>query len=125
MSEHEPSASWNDLPDIDHVRGVGEVDLAIFEEIRAVLKRHNALDRFGISLLHKHFPLDDDEALVEVCDKDLRRLSIGPVKIGEVEEGKLVETSWRLTEGSISTMTKCQLRCYVDEDRVHNRVHWP
>jgi hypothetical protein len=125
MSEDKSRASWNDLPDIEHVRGLGDVDLAIFEEIRDVLKRHNALDRFGISLLHKHFTLDDNEALVEVCDKGMRRLLIAPVKIAESEQSKLVETSWRLTEGSVSTMTKCHMRCYVDEDRVHNRVHWP
>ncbi len=124
MSDVLASETWNDLPDIDVVEHCTERDQAVFADLREVLIRHGAIDRFGVLLLHKHFPMADDEVLVEFCDKQSRELLIKPVKAGEADQHRTIETSWKFgtTETSI---TKCQLRCYVDEDRVHSRVHWP
>ena len=52
------------LPTIDEVVPVGPDDEACINEIRSVLARHNALQRFGITLLHKHFDITDDEVLL-------------------------------------------------------------
>lgn len=124
MSDVLVSETWNDLPDIDEVAKRTEADHAVFAELREVLIRHKAIDRFGVFLLHKHFPMADDEVLVEFCDKASRELLIKPVKASEADRAGTVETSWKLGANE-AAMTKCQLRCYVDEDRVHSRVHWP
>jgi hypothetical protein len=38
-----------------------ESDDACFQEIKEVLKRHGLEHRYGLTLLHKHFELSDDE----------------------------------------------------------------
>jgi len=118
------SETWNDLPDIDAVEKRADGDQAVFADLREVLMRHNAIDRFGVFLLHKHFHMAEDEVLVESCDKKLRQLVIKPIRASDQDQHRTVETSWQLGT-SESAITKCRLLCYVDEDRVHNRVHWP
>ncbi len=84
----------NNLPHGDDVEPFSENDLACFEEIRDVLKKHNKLGRFGLTLLHKHFELQDDEMLVENTDEERRIQVIQPMKKSEVEKinGTLVGT---------------------------------
>ncbi|MDT0449491.1 hypothetical protein RM609_10460 [Streptomyces sp. DSM 40473] len=43
----------------------------------AVLEKHGNLDRFGLCLLHDHFPVASDEVLVETHDADARRSASG------------------------------------------------
>lgn len=62
-SHHPPS-----LPDINDVDPLSPADHACIEEIREVLLRRGCLQRFGLMLLHRHFPLSDDEILVESID---------------------------------------------------------
>jgi len=38
------------------------------KEMKALLAKHNALERFGIILLHDHFPIAEDEEMVELQD---------------------------------------------------------
>lgn len=47
--------AFADLPDVDAVLSKTEADDELFRELAEVLKRHNALDRFGITLLQTHF----------------------------------------------------------------------
>lgn len=51
-------------------------DVACFRDIRDVLARHNALHRFGVFLIHKHFDIADDETLTEFTDEENRKLKI-------------------------------------------------
>ncbi|MGA3203603.1 MAG: hypothetical protein ABSF12_14045 [Bryobacteraceae bacterium] len=69
------------------------------KEIREVLERHGALRRFGVCLLHEHFPLADDEILVESTDNDTRISTFQPVKRSDVPQG-ILETAWRLDIGA-------------------------
>lgn len=69
------------------------------EEIRTILENHNCLNRFGLCLLHEHFPLEDDEILKESCDEKNRTLTIKPVKKSLIKDMKTIETSWNLTTG--------------------------
>lgn len=95
------------LPDIDQVEPVSAADDAIFAEIRTVLERHGALSRFGVTLLHQHFDISDDEALVESVDKVNRVLTTSPApKNGGVPT---VETSWRLD--SPDGTRRCETQC--------------
>lgn len=45
-----------------------------------VLSRHGKLNPFGLSLLHDHFEMAEDEVLKETCDPQTRTLTMSPVK---------------------------------------------
>ncbi len=70
---------WNRLQDIDSVRPIDESDAECLEEIRSVLQKHNCLSRFGVSLLHSHFDLKEDEILLETTDISKREHWVRPV----------------------------------------------
>ncbi|AOU97711.1 hypothetical protein BI364_06835 [Acidihalobacter yilgarnensis] len=74
------SVQWSTLNHIADVRPVDEEDAACLEEIRQVLQKHNCLERFGVSLLHCHFDLEDDEVLLETTDVEKREHWVRPVK---------------------------------------------
>jgi len=71
---------WNRLQDINAVRPIDESDAECLEEIRSVLQKHNCLSRFGISLLHSHFDLEEDEILLDTTDVLKREHWVRPVK---------------------------------------------
>jgi hypothetical protein len=81
------------------VEGISVEDQACFAELREVLARHNALSRFGITLLHEHFEVAADEILKEYRDEENRVLTIKPVKKESPEGQDVVYTSWELTTG--------------------------
>lgn len=82
--------------DILEVEPRSDADQTCIDEIKRVLKKHNALDRFGICLLHEHFPMGADEILVEYCDPIARVLTLQPKKKREISVEDVVETAWRL-----------------------------
>jgi hypothetical protein len=69
-----------DLDNIADVKPIGDPDAACLEDVRLVLARHNALDRFGIALLHNHFDLADDEMMLETTDAERREHVVRPVR---------------------------------------------
>lgn len=77
---------------------LNEGDSAVMEALRRVLIEHGAIDRFGITLLHSHFDLDEDEALLEESDAEQRLTTIRPHK-GLLPDG-FVETAWRFSPAS-------------------------
>lgn len=87
------------LPDITEAKPLVSTDKPLVDELVAVLKKHNALDRFGITLLHQHFPISDDEVLVENVDTGARTQLICPMKKDELGSLNYTETSWRLDSG--------------------------
>ena len=112
-TEHLP-----ELPNLDDVPPFSEADAACFKEVREVLDRHGALQRFGLTLLHQHFQLADDEVLVESIDVEGRTLTLRPAKRAETENA--VETSWRLD--SASEIQRCVQSCSPRETG-HSRQH--
>ena len=90
---------WNRIVDISETKPFTEKDAACFLELRDVLKKHNALDKFGINLIHRHFDIADDECMLEHTDIKNRTLTIKPVKKSSVEQGSTTITMWRLTKG--------------------------
>jgi hypothetical protein len=111
------------LPDVDDVEPLGLPDEACIDELRAVLARHGALNRFGITLLHDHFDLEPDEVLVETCDKQGRVLTMRPVKASALSVGTLVETQWQLTPEGAAQRQVCKVGCFSDLKGKHNHVH--
>ena len=95
MTTKPMALQFRDLPDIDDVKPLGEEDRALMAELHQVLLRHKAVDRFGITLLHNHFPINEGEVLVEECDPVNRVLTIKPKAADQVAGGKTIQTNWR------------------------------
>jgi hypothetical protein len=118
----------NALPDIDEVAPISEEDEACIREVKEIIERHGKLGRFGLTLLHNHFPIAEDEVMVELCDPESRTLTIRPVKKPELANVSLVETNWRLDiPGALAyCMQLCQ---QVSDSRTkeisHNKLHQP
>src|SRR5579863_719893 len=103
---------WAATKDIHEVEPVSDKDSAVLSEVRDVLLKHNALDRFGVMLIHKHFELAENEQLVEFTDEVNRRLTIQPVADGEGI--KTIETSWKFSSesGGPKPLMVCVNRCF-------------
>lgn len=97
MSTH-VAQSW-DLPHISDAQALTDRDNPMVEELVAVLKKYNALDRFGIALLHQHFPINKDEVLCETVDAKNRVLTTKPVSKSELEAEPHTVTVWDLRTG--------------------------
>jgi hypothetical protein len=100
---------WTSVRNIDGVEPVSESDTDCLAEIRDVLKKYGNLERFGIALLHSHFPLGDDEILLETTDAETRTLVLKPAD--QSEATRSVGTVWMLRDGETATMAWCRSYC--------------
>lgn len=112
MIDTEDAAGRPPFPDLVHVVPRNDGDDVLFAELRAVLSRHNAVSRFGISLLHEHFRMEPGELLVESCDTEARTLVFRPVRPRDMR-GRAIDTTWRLDVAGDSE-AQCVMRCYFD-----------
>jgi len=103
---------WAGLKDIEDVEPVNEADYECLEEVRATLRKHGRLERFGVALLHKHFDMKPDEMLVEYSDPVARELLIRPVK--KEEAGRAVGRIYALRDGVREAMLGCRQYCGLD-----------
>lgn len=87
--------AWN-VPQIGPDVCRSAKDDQLFRELAEVLKRHHALDRFGVTLLHKHFEIGHDEALLETTDVEAREQRLQVVKRDAMKSLGAIETSWKL-----------------------------
>jgi hypothetical protein len=78
------------------------------------------LDKYGMTLIHRHFDIEDDECMVETIDADNRTLTVTPMKKTELQTHPTTTTMWRLTEDDKVAETACQ--CYVS-NRGHEGRH--
>jgi hypothetical protein len=102
------------LLNVTDVKPLSDQDKQCFIELKEVLKRHGALQRFGVTLLHTHFPIYEGEVLVEECDEQNRTLTLKPVKHSTLRDESLLQTNWRLdTEDSVQA---CQGYCVMTKD---------
>lgn len=117
------SAAYRDLKDIDEVTPLGADDGPCLEEIRRVLLKYNALDRFGITLLHSHFPIHEGETLLESCDYERRTLTMHTVRAEHISGEVVVGTAWRLAPvGDVIATASCGNAC-VASGGSHKRRH--
>jgi hypothetical protein len=87
------TAARRTLPRFEEVEGLGPRDAEFVRDLVAVLEKHGNLDRFGLCLLHDHFPLAADEVLVETNDPGTRTLHAHVEKIGHARHVKA--SQWR------------------------------
>jgi hypothetical protein len=90
------ATQWNHLPTFGKVKRPSDNDRGCLDAIRDVLVKHGCLDRFGVTLLHKHFDMAPDEILVEEVHQADRTLVTKPVKVDVVraETPGIYETQW-------------------------------
>jgi hypothetical protein len=99
------------------VKPLSDEDNVIMQDLHKVLKKHNALKRFGITLLHEHFKVEDDEVLIEFTDIATRTQVIKPVSQNDPELIDAIETSWRLDTGF--PVMGCKCKKYGTGDHSH------
>lgn len=97
----------NRLTNIEYIQPLNSNDDAVMADLYDVLKKHNALKRFGITLLHEHFLIEENEVLLELTDKVTPTQKIKPFKKSEIEHLDAIETSWRLDTGKPIMNCKC------------------
>lgn len=99
------------LPPPDHITAVkprSPQDDVLFAELASVLKKHGALDRFGVTLLHRHFDIAHGEVLLEETDVQTRRQCIQPISAEALRGEKFTETAWRLGDGFVAMACFCR-----------------
>ena len=108
---------WATLPDIADVEGITESDCECIDAIRDVLVQYNAVGRFGIHLVHKHFDVAPDEVLVEYTDIDARTLHCKVEKrmAALASDSKRIETMWSFVGDGATRL--CDQQC------VYNNGH--
>lgn len=115
--EHQGLIDIDDAEPFDPQR-----DQPLFDEIKAVLARHNALHRFGVTLLHKHFDVYEGEKMVETCDAETRQLTIRPMAERPGSDESYVETNWRFDTGSRVVNQRCFADC-LKMGTTHKEIH--
>lgn len=113
------SSALAELPNINEVPHISDEDRKCFEEVRQVLTKHGRQRRFGLTLLHQHFPVAKNEVMLETNDPKKRTLVMRPIKASKLTEINFRETQWRL-DGEKATMN-CV--CHTDKNGNHNHYH--
>lgn len=85
------------LPRFEEAEGLGPQDAQFVQDLVAVLEKHGNLDRFGLCLLHEHFPLAAGEVMVESSDPQARTLRTRVEKADRTEHVK--PSQWRFLAG--------------------------
>jgi hypothetical protein len=101
------SDSSNSLRSLNEVAPIDTLDVDCMNEIRQVLVKYNKADRFGLTLLHKHFDLKDDEVLMERSDANTRTLISAVVARSDVPPDA-VDTWWSLSSAVPIALGKCR-----------------
>lgn len=113
---------WAQVPDMADIDPrLDASDTACLAALREVLLAHGKLQRFGINLVHRHFPLDYDECLIETIDVQRRVLTVQPVRRAALPAA--VPTQWNLA--SRDPLQWCEAWChYSNGDHRHgHQVH--
>lgn len=105
------SMQWAKIEDISETEPLNEGDQQCISEVRKVLQRHGKLKKFGLTLIHSHFPIGEDEVLVEEVSKVDRTLTIKPMKASMVKNA--VDTQWCLDNETVL------LKCWVNANGEH------
>lgn len=107
--------AYHALQDINEVEPLTDEDQETLQMVREVLRKRNAIDKFGVSLLHDHFDINEDEMLVETTDPVTRTQTIKPYRNKELKEANILEdgyiqTNWRFDKNDPKNLI-CLLAC--------------
>ena len=113
---------WAQIPDVHDIAPLSERDAECLRELRDVLRKHNAIDRFAVSLIHKHFDMQPTEQMVEFTDVESRTLTIKP--ISSHEGLRTLETTWRFSAetSDAHAATICVYRCFFNANSTPQHV---
>lgn len=92
------TTKWSQINEAETVDGISAADSDCLREVRDVLAKFGALDRFGINLLHRHFNIQEDEILLEITDQNTRTQTVRPVK-KSFRDQDLKVTAFRFVDG--------------------------
>ncbi|MEU9378160.1 hypothetical protein AB0D94_30980 [Streptomyces sp. NPDC048255] len=93
MTHPKESTARKPLPRFEEAKGLGPSDAEFVRDLVEVLEKHGNLDRFGLCLLHDHFPLAADEVMVEMNDSGTRTLHAHVEETGRTKHVKA--SQWR------------------------------
>lgn len=112
--EGHPLSVWSQLSDIDEVEGdLGPTDRAFLRAVGQMLAKHGAEDRFAVTLLHSHFPVARDEALVEAITEDDKLVTVVMSLRSAEADPAIVPQSWMFADA-----------CAVDGREELNVLTW-
>ena len=90
-------------------------DLDCLREIKTVLTRFDKTERFGVTMLHKHFDLGKDEVLLETHDAEQRSMTTKAISRDEGSFADLRATSWYLGKSTPVALGKCRSLWHAEE----------
>jgi hypothetical protein len=103
------------LPSFDAARPLGLGDERFVAELYELLARHDNIDRFGLCLLHDHFPVASGEILLETNDPAQRTLSLEVAQIDALRDENIKVTSWRFAGAGTVPLTGCaEDKCKIE-----------
>jgi len=103
MQDEDWAEAYKNLPYIDDVKEYSKEDEALFKEIKEVLKKYGVLDKFGITLLHTHFPVKKGEVMVEHYNPEDKSQLTKPHPAEDIDKLGLVPISWRFVDDENSS----------------------
>lgn len=104
----------NELSDIQDVALITKEDTDCLTELKEIIQKYGMENKFGISLLHKHFDFKDNEMLVETINVQERVLTTTPVLVDEERKKSLVQTVWCFSKDQ-SLVKGCESFCPRDD----------
>lgn len=78
-----------------------ESDVLLFEELAKLLYENKCENRFGITLLHYHFPVNEDEILLERFEKSENASYKFAINTKEISSDFIRPLAWRFIDNEI------------------------
>jgi len=100
--------NWESMPNMgeEALDGYTESDKPLFRDIRDSLLAYDALDKFGLFLVHKHFEIAEDEEMVEFVDFEKATIVVRPAHRSGLEMSEMVPTNWIFEPGVSEVQVK-------------------
>ncbi len=94
------------LPLDGQLKPLDASDALFLEAFAELTNRHGKTERFGVSLLHRHFDLAPGEVLVERVDQESRTLTIRAEQTGTTSTPAHT-TEWAAWDGTLVAIQRC------------------
>ncbi len=102
--------SFNNLLDIDDVSPYSEEDVKVIAQLGKVLIAHNMHQRFGISLIHKHYDLKENEIVLETTsEQNAKEFSMSVASFDN--QSDVLPSMWRFVAGNTKIEATQWMKC--------------